>query len=159
LLHAEHAAGVHSATVTYYISIPRHAVVNVFPIGAITRDRQGRGAGGDQLDGGGGAVAISDDGMPVMNSRVMRRADGDARALEDPIINHCEDLNLSNDGDMHECLDRCGWAWRGFRARRDVMVARDILLAELTGARYHVAHISTRHAVQMVAYAKHRACR
>ena len=64
-----------------------------------------------------GAVAISDDGMPVMNSRVMRRAMEMARALEIPIIDHCEDLNLSNDGDMHEGLARCGWALRGFRAR------------------------------------------
>ena len=149
----------HSATVTSYIveRARRHAVVNVFPIGAITRDSKGEELAAISSMVAAGAVAISDDGMPVMNSRVMRRAMETARALEIPIINHCEDLNLSNDGDMHECLDSVRLGVAGIpSAAEDVMVARDILLAELTGARYHVAHISTRHAVQMVAYAKHR---
>ena len=149
----------HSATVTSYIveRARRHAVVNVFPIGAITRESKGEELAAISSMVAAGAVAISDDGMPVMNSRVMRRAMETARALEIPIINHCEDLNLSNDGDMHECLDSVRLGVAGIpSAAEDVMVARDILLAELTGARYHVAHISTRHAVQMVAYAKHR---
>ena len=149
----------HSATVTSYIveRARRHAVVNVFPIGAITRESRGEELAAISSMVAAGAVAISDDGMPVMNSRVMRRAMETARALEIPIINHCEDLNLSNDGDMHECLDSVRLGVPGIpSAAEDVMVARDILLAELTGARYHVAHISTRHAVQMVAYAKQR---
>jgi dihydroorotase len=149
----------HSATVTSYIveRARRHAVVNVFPIGAITRESKGEELAAISSMVAAGAVAISDDGMPVMNSRVMRRAMETARALEIPIINHCEDLNLSNDGDMHECLDSVRLGVPGIpSAAEDVMVARDILLAELTGARYHVAHISTRHAVQMVAYAKQR---
>ena len=71
------------------------------------------------------------------------------------MINHCEDLNLSAGGDMHEGLRSVRWGLRGIpSASEDVMVARDILLAELTGARYHVAHISTQHAVAMVAFAK-----
>ena len=72
------------------------------------------------------------------------------------MIDHCEDLNLSAGGDMHEGVrNRCAWACAAFRrCSEDVMVARDILLAELTGARYHVAHISTRHSVEMVAFAK-----
>ena len=149
----------HSATVTSYIieRARRHAVVNVFPIGAVTRESKGEELAAISSMVAAGAVAISDDGMPVMNSRVMRRAMETARALEIPIIDHCEDLNLSNDGDMHECLDSVRLGVAGIpSAAEDVMVARDILLAGLTGARYHVAHISTKHAVQMVAFAKQR---
>lgn len=148
-----------SATVTTYIveKARREAVVNVFPIGAITK-----GSAGEELASIGsmvaaGAVAISDDGRPVMNARVIRRAMESARALDIPIIQHCEDLNLSAGGDMHECVESVRLGLRGIpSASEDVMVARDIILAELTGARYHVAHISTRNSVAMVAYARQR---
>jgi dihydroorotase len=104
-----------------------------------------------------GVVAISDDGRPVMNSRVMRRAMEFAREFHLPVINHCEDLNLSAGGDMHEGLQSVRLGIRGIpAAAEDVMVARDILLAELTAARYHVAHISTRNAVAMVRFARQR---
>ncbi len=146
-----------SATVTSYIveRARSQAVVNVFPIGAITK-----GSAGEELSAIGamkaaGAVAISDDGLPVMNARVMRRAMEFARSYDLPIIEHCEDLNLSAGGDMHEGAPSVRWGLRGIpAASEDVMVARDLLLAELTGARYHVAHISTRHAVAMVGYAR-----
>jgi len=145
-----------SATVTSYIvERARHmAVVNVFPIGAITK-----GSAGEELAAIGnmkaaGAVAISDDGMPVMNARVMRRAMEFARSYDLPLIQHCEDLNLSAGGDMHEGAKSVRWGLRGIpAASEDVMVARDLLLAELTGVRYHVAHISTRRAVAMVEHA------
>ena len=145
-----------SVTVTSYIveRARRSAVVNVFPIGAITK-----GSAGEELSAIGGmkeagAVAISDDGMPVMNARVMRRAMEFARSYGLPIIQHCEDLNLSAGGDMHEGAASVRWGLRGIpAAAEDVMVARDLLLAQLTGARYHVAHISTRNAVAMVEYA------
>jgi dihydroorotase len=104
-----------------------------------------------------GAVAISDDGRPVMNARVMRRAMEFARGFGIPVIDHCEDLHLSAGGDMHEGAESVRLGLRGIPAcSEDVMVARDILLAEVTGARYHVAHISSRHAVEMVAFAKAR---
>jgi dihydroorotase len=78
-----------------------------------------------------------------------------ARSLNLPLIQHCEDLHLSAGGDMHEGVASTRLGLRGIpRASEDVMVARDILLAELTGVRYHVAHISSKNAVQMVAYAK-----
>ncbi|MDE3167432.1 MAG: amidohydrolase family protein, partial [Acidobacteriota bacterium] len=90
-----------NATVTSYMieKARRHAVVNVFPIGAITK-----GSAGEELAAIGsmknaGAVAISDDGRPVMNARVMRRAMEFARSLGIPVINHCEDLHLSAGGD------------------------------------------------------------
>ena len=146
-----------SATVTSYIveRAKRTAVVNVFPIGAITK-----GSAGEELSAIGamkaaGAVAISDDGLPVMNARVMRRAMEFARSYDLPIIQHCEDLNLTAGGDMHEGAQSVRWGLRGIPgAAEDVMVARDLLLAQLTGARYHVAHISTRNSVAMVAHAR-----
>jgi len=146
-----------SAMVTSYIveQARNRAVVNVFPIGAITK-----GSAGEELSAIGamksaGAVAISDDGLPVMNARVMRRAMEFAKSYDLPIIQHCEDLNLSAGGDMHEGAQSVRWGLRGIpAASEDVMVARDLLLAELTGARYHMAHISTRHAVGMVDYAR-----
>jgi dihydroorotase len=102
-----------------------------------------------------GIVAISDDGRPVMNARVMRRAMETARSLDLTVINHCEDLHLSAGGDMHEGVHSTRLGLRGIpSASEDVMVARDILLAEMTGARYHVAHLSARHSVAMVAFAK-----
>src|SRR5579863_2546570 len=148
-----------NATVTSYIieKARKHAVVNVFPIGAITK-----GSAGEQLAAIGlmkeaGAVAIADDGRPVMNARVMRRAIEFARSLGIPVIDHCEDLHLSAGGDMHEGLESVRLGLRGIPGcSEDVMVARDILLAEVTGARYHVAHISSRHSVEMVAFAKAR---
>ena len=146
-----------SAMVTSYIveRARRNAVVNVFPIGAITK-----GSAGEELAAIGamkaaGAVAISDDGQPVMNARVMRRAMEFAKSYDLPIIQHCEDLNLSAGGDMHEGAASVRWGLRGIpAASEDVMVARDLVLAQLTGARYHVAHISTRNAVAMVEYAR-----
>jgi len=146
-----------SVLVTSYIveRARSKAVVNVFPIGAITK-----GSAGEELSAIGGmkaagAVAISDDGMPVMNARVMRRAMEFARSYDLPIIQHCEDLNLSAGGDMHEGAQSVRWGLRGIpAASEDVMVARDLVLAQLTGARYHVAHISTRNAVAMVDYAR-----
>lgn len=148
-----------SATVTSYIveRARRLAAVNVFPIGAITK-----GSAGEELAAIGamkaaGAVAISDDGRPVMNSLVMRRAMEFARGYELPVIDHCEDLNLSAGGDMHEGRLSVRWGLRGIpAASEDVMVARDLVLAEITGARCHVAHISTRNAVTMVEYARQR---
>ena len=146
-----------SPMVTSYIveRARSQALVNVFPIGAITK-----GSAGEELSAIGGmkaagAVAISDDGMPVMNARVMRRAMEFAKSYDIPVIQHCEDLNLSAGGDMHEGAQSVRWGLRGIpAASEDVMVARDLLLAELTGASYHVAHLSTRHAVAMVEYAR-----
>ena len=144
-------------TVTSYIieRASRHALVNVFPIGAITA-----GCAGEALAAMGsmkkaGAVAVSDDGRPVMNARVMRRALETAHSLGLPVIQHCEDLNLSAGGDMHEGIEATRLGMRGIPGcAEDVIVARDILLAEFTGARYHVAHVSTRRSVELVAQAK-----
>ncbi len=148
-----------NATVTSYIKerAERHAIVNVFPIGAITKNSAGEELAAIGSMKAAGAVAISDDGRPVMNARVMRRAMETARSFGLPVIDHCEDLHLSAGGAMHEGVESVRLGLRGIpAASEDVMVARDIILAELTGARFHVAHISSRYSVEMVAFAKNR---
>lgn len=146
-----------SPTVTSFIvERARHtAIVNVFPIGAITK-----GSKGEQLAEIGamkkaGIVAISDDGLPVMNSRVMRRAMEYAASFGLTVIDHCEDLNLSMGGDIHEGAQSVRLGLRGIPGcSEDVMVARDIILSEVTGGAVHIAHISTRNAIEMVRHAR-----
>ncbi|MGI9074495.1 MAG: dihydroorotase [Bryobacteraceae bacterium] len=146
-------------TVTSYIieRARRFAIVNVYPIGAVTKNSAGQELSAIASMKQAGIVAISDDGRPVMNARVVRRAMEFAHALDIPLIEHCEDLHLSAGGDMHEALESTRLGLRGIpRSSEDVMVARDIILAEVTGARYHVAHISSKYSVEMVAFAKQR---
>lgn len=148
-----------SATVTSYIRdrARRFAVVNVYPIGAITKNSSGEELSAIASMKQAGIVAISDDGRPVMNARLVRRAMEFSRVLDLPLIEHCEDLHLSAGGDMHEGVTSTRLGLRGIPGcSEDVMVARDILLAEVTECRYHVAHISSRNSVEMVAFAKKR---
>jgi len=148
-----------NATVTSYIieRARQHAAVNVFPIGAITKNSAGEELAAFGSMKNAGIVAISDDGRPVINARVMRRAMQMAKSFDLPVIDHCEDLNLSAGGEMHEGVQSTRLGLRGIPgSSEDVMVARDILLAETTGVRYHVAHISSRHSIQMVQFAKKR---
>lgn len=151
-----------NATVTSYIvdRARRFAKVNVFPIGAITKNSAGEQLAAIASMKQAGIVAISDDGKPVMNARVVCRAMEFAGALNLPLIEHCEDLHLSAGGDMHEGLESTRLGLRGIpRSSEDVMVARDIILAEVTGVRYHVAHISSANSVELVAEAKRRGLR
>ena len=130
---------------------------SVFPIGAITKGSEGKELAeiGDLRRAG--CVAISDDGQPVMNSLVMRRAMEYALAFDVPVIDHCEDLHLSEGGCMNEGLVSTELGLQGIpAAAEDVMVARNLSLAELTGARLHLAHISTAGSVRMVREAKAR---
>jgi dihydroorotase len=146
-----------NATVTSYVidRARRFARVNVFPIGAITRGSAGEELAAFASMKQAGIVAISDDGKPVMNARLVRRAMEVAAGLDLPLIEHCEDLHLSAGGDMHEGLESTRLGLRGIpRSSEDVMVARDIILAEVTGVRYHVAHISSAKSVALVAEAK-----
>jgi dihydroorotase len=148
-----------NATVTSFIvdRAREHAIVNVYPIGAITKKSEGEELAAIGSMKAAGAVAVSDDGRPVMNARVMRRAMEAAASFGLPVIDHCEDLHLSAGGDMHEGPQSVRLGIRGIpAASEDVMVARDILLAELTGAHYHVAHISSRHSIAMVDFARRR---
>ncbi|MEN6536366.1 MAG: dihydroorotase [Bryobacteraceae bacterium] len=146
-------------TVTSYIveRARRFAAVNVFPIGAITKNSAGEELAAVGSMKGAGIVAVSDDGHPVMNARVMRRAMEAAKSFDLPVIDHCEDLNLSAGGNMHEGIYSARLGLRGIPAcSEDVMVARNILLAETTGARFHAAHISSGRSVGLIADAKAR---
>jgi dihydroorotase len=132
-------------------------VVRVYPVGAITK-----GLGGEQLAEMGelkeaGCVAVSDDGKPVMNAELMRRAMEYARTFDLTIVQHCEDLTLSAGGAMNEgaVSTRAGIRAQPSSAE-SAMVARDIELCALTGARYHVAHVSSADSVRLVREAKRR---
>ena len=151
-----------SPTVTSFIveRARRYAPVRVFPIGAITKDSEGESLAEIGAMRLAGAVAISDDGRPVMNSRVMRRALEYAGSFGMTVIDHCEDLNLSLGGDIHEGAQSVRLGLRGIPgSSEDVMVARDIILAESLKARVHIAHISTAKSIRMVRDARRSGAR
>jgi dihydroorotase len=135
-------------------------LANVLPIGAITKGSEGKELAeiGDLRRAG--CVAISDDGKPVMNSLVMRRAMEYALAFDIPVVDHCEDLHLAEGGCMNEGLISTELGLPGIpAAAEDIMVARNVSLAELTGAHLHLAHISTAGSVRIVREAKSRGIR
>ncbi len=143
--------------VTEYIisEAKRNAVVNVFPIAAVTK-----GLCGEELTDmvdlkSAGAVAFSDDGHPIENSLVMRRALEYSKLLDTLIIDHCEEKNLSGDGIMHEGYYSYKLGIRGIPASsEEIMVARDIILAKKTDAKVHIAHLSVKGAVELLKQAK-----
>lgn len=129
----------------------------VYPIGAITEASKGERMAGLGEMHRAGAVGFSDDGRPVMNAQIMRRAMEYASMFDLPIIEHAEDLNLSAGGAMHEGEYSLRLGLRGISAAsEEVIVARDLLLAEQTGASIHIAHLSTAGAVRLVREAKAR---
>lgn len=135
----------------------KRAAVNIFPIAAITNGLRGEELTdmADLLDAG--AVAFSDDGRCVQDSLVMRRALEYANFLKTLIIDHCEDFSLSQDGLMHEGPHSYFLGLRGIPASaEEVIIARDIILAEAARARIHVAHLSTQGGVRLVEEAKKR---
>jgi len=133
---------------------------HVFPVGAITKGSEGKELAEIGELRHAGCVAISDDGQPVMNSLIMRRAMEYALAFDLPVIDHCEDLHLSEGGCMNEGLVSTQLGLPGIpSAAEDVMVARNLALAELTTARLHLAHLSTAGSVRMVRAAKSRGIR
>ncbi|MBI3596884.1 MAG: dihydroorotase [Nitrospirae bacterium] len=134
--------------------------VHVFPIGAITKGSKGEELSeiGDLVEAG--CVAITDDGKPVMNSGVMRRAMEYSLAFDLPVIDHCEDEHLMDGGVMNEGVVSMELGLRGIpAAAEEVMVARNLILAELTGARLHLAHVSTAGSVRLIREAKSRGAR
>jgi dihydroorotase len=130
-------------------------LANVFPIGAVTK-----GSGGKELAEMGemknaGIVAVSDDGRPVPSSGMMRRALEYARGFDLTVVDHCQDHSLSAGGVMHEGRWSLILGLRGMpAAAEDVDVVRDCVLAKLTGAKVHIAHVSTRGALAAVRRAK-----
>lgn len=148
-----------NASVTEYILLKARTegAVNVFPIGAITKGEKGEELAeiGEMYEAG--CVAISDDGMPVVNSNLMRRAMEYVRPFNLPIITHAEDKFLSDDGVMNEGKISTLLGLKGIpNASEEIMVARDIKLSELTGGKLHVAHVSTEGSVRLIRDAKNR---
>lgn len=146
------------ATLEYVLRKAREeGVVRVLPIGSVTKRSAGRELAemGELAEAG--AIGFSDDGNPVADSNIMRQALTYSSALGLPVINHCEDPSLFEGGSMNE-----GWVSNRLgikgipNSAEDVMVGRDIALAELTGGRYHVAHMSTTGALALVRRAKER---
>ena len=133
------------------------AAVRVYPIGSITQDSKGETLSEIGTLAKTGVKALSDDGNPVMNSEIMRRAMEYASAFDLPIIDHCEDKNLSQDGVMHEGYYSTIFGLKGIpAAAEEIMVARDIVLAEMTGIHLHIAHLSTEGSLNLVKDAKAR---
>ncbi|MBI4287386.1 MAG: dihydroorotase [Chloroflexi bacterium] len=131
--------------------------VRVLPIGCITRGRQGQELAEMAELAEAGVVGFSDDGRPVEDSRLLRHALEYSLSFGLPIIEHCEDLALSKGGAMNEGVIALRLGIPAMpAAAEDNIVARDIGLAELTGARLHIAHVSTRGAVELVRRAKEK---
>jgi dihydroorotase len=147
-----------SSVTSFIIEQGRAAkLANIFPIGAITQ-----GSKGEQLAEIGemksaGVVAISDDGKPVLDSGIMRRAMEYSRDFDLAVVDHCEDCCGAAGWAMHEGEYSALMGLNGLPgAAEDLHVARDITLAELTGARVHIAHISTARSVDLVRQARRR---
>jgi dihydroorotase len=133
------------------------SLANVFPVGAITRGSLGEELAEMAEMKEAGAVAVSDDGKPVMNAQVMRHAMEYARDHNLVVADHCQDTCLSAHGVMHEGRYSTMLGLKGMNgAAEDSQVARDIMLSEVTGARVHIMHISTARAVHLVREAKRK---
>lgn len=146
-----------SETVTSYILKKAQEVskIAVYPIGAITKGSQGKTLAEIGEMHRAGIVAISDDGHPVQDSQVMRRAMEYSKLFNLPVIDHCEDKDLVAGGVMNEGYHSTLLGLRGMNpASEEVQVIRDAILARQTGARVHIAHISTRRSLDAVVRAR-----
>src|SRR5208283_5387676 len=133
---------------------------NVFPIGAVTKGREGKELA--EIGGlvKGGAVAFTDDGTPVVSAEIMRRALEYCRIFDKAVMDHCEDLDLTRGGGLHEVFESMRLGVRGMpAAAEEVMVNRDIALAEMTGGRLHILHVSTAGSVDLIRRARKRGVR
>lgn len=145
--------------VTEYILQKAQSVdtVRVYPVAAISPGLKGEGLCEYGELKVAGAVALSDDGNPVMNSLLMRRALEYAKGFELPVISHCEDLDLAAGGAMNEGAIATRMGLAGIpNASESIMVMRDIALCELTGVPIHIAHVSTEESVRAIRDAKKR---
>jgi dihydroorotase len=145
-----------NAAITRYMieQAAKAGLANVFPIGAITKSSDGSELAEMGEMKAAGAVAVSDDGRPVPNAGIMRRAMQYARDFDLPVIDHCEDKSLSG-GVMHEGRVSLLLGLKGMPAlAEDIDVVRDIILANETGARIHIAHVSTKGALEAIRRAK-----
>src|SRR3989338_2099396 len=148
-----------SQSVTEFIlhKAATEGIVNVLPIGAITKAAKGEEITEMAELRDAGCIAFSDDGRPVMNSSVMRRALEYAKMFGLPLISHCEDLALSEDGVVNEGRVSTELGLKGIpNASEDIITARDIALSELTGGRVHIALVSTKGSVDLIRIAKQK---
>jgi dihydroorotase len=138
----------------------RAGLARVYPVGAISVGQKGERLSEFGEMAGAGAVAVSDDGRPVVSSHLMRTALEYARAFALPVADHCEDPTLAAGGVMHEGLVATRLGLKGIpAAAEEIMVERDILLAELTGGHVHLCHISTHGSVGLIRRAKEQGIR
>ncbi|NBX77514.1 MAG: dihydroorotase [Proteobacteria bacterium] len=151
-----------SSYITTYIrqKVATDSPVNVFPIGAVTKGLKGEELAEIGSMREAGIVAISDDGKTVMNAYLFRKALDYSRRFDLTVISHAEDSNLKGLGVMNEGFNSARFGLRGIpKAAEEVIVARDIYLAELTGAKLHIAHASTAGSVALIREAKRRGIR
>lgn len=138
----------------------RHGFARVYPVGAISKKMAGEELAefGEMVRAG--AVGVSDDGLPVANADLMRRALLYARHFDIPVIQHAEDLQLTGEGVMHEGEWSTRLGLPGIPSlAEDVVVQRDLMLAEETGGRYHVQHLSSRRSLELIRQARDRGVR
>jgi dihydroorotase len=143
-----------------YLQAERAGSANVFPVGCITKGRKGAELAeiGGLVEGG--AVAFTDDDVPVASAEIMRRALEYCRMFDRPVLSHAEDLELTRGGIMHEGRESMRLGLRGMpAAAEEVMVHRDIELAALTGGRLHLLHVSTAGSVELIRRAKEKGVR
>jgi dihydroorotase len=135
----------------------RAGFARVYPTGAVSQGQKGERLTeiGEMIAAG--AVAVTDDGRPVATAGLMRLALEYARTFGIPVASHCEDVTLSRGGSMNEGVTSTRLGLTGIpNAAEDVCIARDLLLAELTGGRLHIQHVTTRAGVEMIRLAKQR---
>lgn len=146
-----------NAAITRYMieQAERAGLANLFPIGAITKSSDGVELAEMGEMKAAGAVAVSDDGRPVPNAGTMRRAMQYASDFDLPVIDHCEDKSLSSGGVMHEGRVSLRLGLKAMPAlAEEIDAVRDILIAKETGAHIHIAHVSTKGAIEAVRRAK-----
>ena len=149
------------AAVGFIVSQAQRAgKARVYPIGAVSLGQKGQQLAEFGELVGAGAVAVSDDGKPVVSSHLMRTALEYAKTFGIPVADHCEDPTLAQGGAMHEGIVSTRLGLKGVpAAAEEIMVARDIILAELTGGHVHLCHMSTRGSVELIRRAKDRGLR
>jgi dihydroorotase len=131
--------------------------VQVLPIGCVTKGRQGKELTEMSELAKLGVIGFSDDGDTVASSRIMSLAMDYSRALDLPIIDHCEDKELSDGGSMNDGWVSARLGLKGMpKAAEEIIVARDLVLAYLTGAKLHIAHVSTESSVELIRRAKEK---
>ena len=156
----EPALDTQAAAEFVILQAKRAGNANVFPIGAITKGREGKELA--EIGGlvNGGAVAFTDDGSPVVSAEIMRRAMEYCKGFDKAILSHSEDLDLTRGGVMNEGFESMRLGLRRLPpAAQQIMIYREIALAEITGARAHILHVSSKGGVELIRQGKKKGIR